>query len=71
MRNFKKENCKLQIRDVLVDCFGNKIILSGRHAFEWSISVYHLDGSITKTVFERGNIARREFKKIKRKKQIP
>ena len=36
---FHKENCETKVRAVIEDMFGNTIVLSGQHAFEWSITV--------------------------------
>lgn len=66
-RKINKENCVLRKRDELIDQFGNKIVLSGQYAFEWSITNYSHDGEITRTVFKCRRDARKEFNKIKKK----
>lgn len=43
------------------------VSLFGTHAFEWSI-VIASDNSITMQTFKKGDIARKEFNKYKRKR---
>lgn len=63
-----RENCDCSIREVIVDVYGRKIILSGQHAFEYSITVISITGRIVITDFKNGKEARKEFYKYKRKK---
>ncbi len=46
------------------DIHGNKIILMGQHAFEWSI-VKEADGKIVITSFPNRTLAQQEFNKLK------
>jgi hypothetical protein len=70
---YHRENCDCSIREVIVDVYGRKIILSGQHAFEYSITVnsitvISITGRIVITDFKNGKEARKEFCKYKRKK---
>nr|DAG91918.1 MAG TPA: hypothetical protein [Crassvirales sp.] len=65
---YHRENCDCSIREVIVDVYGRKIILSGQHAFEYSITVISITGRIVITDFKNGKEARKEFYKYKRKK---
>lgn len=64
---YHKENCDCFIREIITDVLSRVIILSGRHAFEWSITIYTKE-RIVRTKYPNGRIARQEFKKYKRKK---
>lgn len=55
------------MREITIDTWGRQIVLSGQHAFEWSITIY-TKWRIIKTVYPNGKTARQEFKKYKRKK---
>lgn len=66
-RNYHKENCSSELRATVTDQLGRTVSLFGTHAFEWSI-VIASDNSITMQTFKRGDIARREFSKYKRKR---
>ena len=66
-RNYHKENCSSELRATVIDQLGRTVSLFGTHAFEWSI-VIASDNSITMQTFKRGDIARREFSKYKRKR---
>lgn len=61
---FHKENCEIRIREVVKDMFGNTIVLSGQHAFEWSITVCS-HGTYTKTTYKNSKEARKKFRKYK------
>jgi hypothetical protein len=67
-RKYKRENCSSRLRATITDIFGRKISLFGTHAFEWSIVIDN-QGSITVKTYQKGDIARKEFSKYKRKKQ--
>lgn len=67
MKNYHRENCESLIRETTIDKYGRKVILSGQHAFEWSISVVEYR-KITITRYKNGSIARAEFKNLKKKK---
>lgn len=55
-------------REIIVDVYERRIILSGQHAFEYSITVISITGRIAATNFKNGKEARKEFYKYKRKK---
>lgn len=63
---FHKENCETKVRAVIEDMFGNTIVLSGQHAFEWSITVCS-HGTYIKTTYENSKEARKQFRKYKNK----
>lgn len=65
---YHRENCDCLIREVIIDAYGRRIILGGRHAFEYSITVISITGRIVVTNFKNGKEARKEFYKYKRKK---
>ena len=66
-KNYHKENCSSVLRATVTDQLGRTVSLFGTHAFEWSI-VIESDNSITMQTFKRGDIARKEFNKYKRKR---
>lgn len=61
---FHREKCCSKIRAIIKDIHGNKIILMGQHAFEWSI-VKEADGKIVITSFPNRILAQQEFNKLK------
>ena len=65
--NFHRENCESTLRATVTDTLGRTVSLFGTHAFEWSI-VIESNNRIVMQTFERGNIARKEFTKYKRKR---
>ena len=65
--NFHRENCEYTLRATVTDQLGRTVSLFGTHAFEWSI-VIESNNRIVMQTFEKGNIARREFTKYKRKR---
>ena len=65
---FHKENCETKVRAVIEDMFGNTIVLSGQHAFEWSITVCS-NGTYIKTTYKNSKEARKQFRKYKNKHQ--
>lgn len=66
-KKFNRDNCSSSLRAVITDTLGRKISLYGTYAFEWSI-VISSDRSITVQTFKRGDMARKEFNKYKRKR---
>lgn len=66
-KQYHRENCDSRVRATITDKWGRTISLLGTHAFEWSI-VIASDNSITIQTFKKGNIARKEFNKYKRKR---
>ena len=65
---YHKENCNTLVREVIVDIWGRKIVISGTHAFEYSITVISITGKAVTTTYKNGREARKEFQKYKRKK---
>ena len=66
---FHRENCDTTVREIMKDMFDRTIVLSGTHAFEWSITVYDGD-KVTRVTYSGREKARKEFKKYKKLKQI-
>ena len=66
-KKFKRENCDSTLRATVTDTLGRTVSLFGTHAFEWSI-VIASDSSITMQAFSKGELARKEFNKYKRKR---
>ena len=66
-KKYNRCNCESLLRATVTDQLGRTVSLFGTHAFEWSI-VITSDNSITMQTFKRGDIARREFSKYKRKR---
>lgn len=66
-KNYHKENCSSELRATITDKLGRTVSLFGTYAFEWSI-VIASDNSITIQTFKKGDIARKEFNKYKRKR---
>lgn len=65
---YHRENCDCFIREVIVNVYRETIVLSGQHAFEYSITVISITGRIVVTNFKNGKEARKEFNKYKRKR---
>ena len=66
-KKYNRNNCSSELRATVTDQLGRTISLFGTHAFEWSI-VIESNNRIVMQTFERGNIARKEFTKYKRKR---
>ena len=64
---YHRENCDCFTREITVDIYGRKVVLSGQHAFEWSITVY-TEERIVRTTYPNSREARKEFYKYKRKR---
>lgn len=64
---YHQENCDRFVRETLIDTWGRTIVLSGQHAFEWTITICTKTTMVT-TKYPNGNKARKEFYKYKRKK---
>ena len=56
-----------KLREIYIDYLGRKVVLSGQHAFEWSITIYSSD-RIIRFTFTTGREARKAFFAYKRKK---
>lgn len=68
-KRYHKENCISKVRAIIIDQFGNEIMLTGTHAFEWSITV-KTPGKISITTYNDGKIARKNFKELVKKRGI-
>ena len=66
-RIYHQENCDRFVRETIIDTWGRTIVLSGQHAFEWTITICTKTTMVT-TKYPNGNKARKEFYKYKRKK---
>lgn len=66
-KQYHRENCDSIVRATITDQLGRTVSLFGTYAFEWSI-VIASDNSITIQTFKKGDIARKEFNKYKRKR---
>lgn len=64
---YNRSNCDSTLRATITDQLGRTVSLFGTHAFEWSI-VITSDNSITMQTFSKGDVARKEFNKYKRKR---
>lgn len=64
---YHQENCDRFVRETIIDTWGRTIVLSGQHAFEWTITICTKTTMVT-TKYPNGNKARKEFYKYKRKK---
>lgn len=63
---FHRENCESRVRDIAKDLLGRTIVLTGTHAFEWSICICDGDSTLKITYSNRAK-ARKEFNRIRRK----
>ena len=66
-KEYNRSNCDSTLRATVTDQLGRTVSLFGTHAFEWSI-VIESNNRIVMQTFEKGNIARKEFTKYKRKR---
>lgn len=66
-KEYNRSNCDSTLRATVTDQLGRTVSLFWTHAFEWSI-VIASDNSITMQTFRKGDIARKEFNKYKRKR---
>jgi hypothetical protein len=66
-KEYNRNNCNSTLRATVTDQLGRTVSLFGTHAFEWSI-VIASNNSITMQTFSKGDIARKEFNKYKRKR---
>lgn len=66
-KHFHRENCQNLIRMAFTDPIGRVIILSGIHAFEWTVTVF--SGPVMTTVTFRNRAeATKEFNRYRRKR---
>lgn len=66
-KKYNRCNCDSTLRATITDQLGRRVSLFGTHAFEWSI-VIASDNNITMQTFSKGDVARKEFNKYKRKR---
>lgn len=66
---YHRENCDTLVREVIVDVWGRRIVISGTHAFEYNITVISITGRAVTTTYKNGREARKEFQRYKRKKK--
>lgn len=66
---YHRENCDTLVREVIVDVWGRRIVISGTHAFEYSITVISITGRAVTTTYKSGREARAAFQRYKRKKK--
>ena len=66
-KKYNRNNCSSELRATVTDALGRTVSLFGTHAFEWSIVIESNNRIVMKT-FEKGDIARKEFTKYKRKR---
>lgn len=64
---FHRENCASCIRDVAKDLLGRTLVLTGKHAFEWSLCICDENSTLTITYSNRAE-ARKEFNRRKEKR---
>lgn len=62
---FHRENCESVIRDSFIDILNRTVVLTGKHAFEWSI-IMKTDDCITKMTYSCRKTARKEYDKLKK-----
>lgn len=68
MKRYNKANCTGIIRAEFIDRWGRKIILTGIHAFDWSIYIIGITGNVSVEHYDKGAQARKRFSNLKRKK---
>lgn len=61
---YHREKCTSCIRMKTKDIFGRDLILTGTHAFEWSVSIIS-KGSIVRMEFRNRIAATKEFNRLK------
>lgn len=66
-KKYNRCNCESRLRATITDQLGRTVSLFGTHAFEWSIIIAS-DNGITMQTFSKGDVARKEFNKYKRKR---
>lgn len=63
---YHRENCDCLVRRTIIDIYDRTIILGGQHAFEWYITIVTKD-RIIRYEYPCGEVARKEFRKYKKK----
>ena len=66
-RTYHRENCDNRIREIITDMLGRTIVLAGKHAFEWSITICS-DNTYYKITYKNRIEATKEFNKFKLKR---
>lgn len=66
-RKYHKSNCDTTVRAIVEDALGRKVILVGKHAFEWSI-ILEKEGRLVITTFPNREQAVDTFNKKYRNK---
>lgn len=66
-RKYHKSNCDSTVRAIVTDPLGRKVILVGKHAFEWSI-ILEKEGRLVITTFPKREQAVDTFNKKYRNK---
>lgn len=66
-RQYHKSNCDSIVRATVTDVLGRKVILVGKHAFEWSI-ILEKEGRLVITTFPNREQAVDTFNKKYRNK---
>lgn len=66
-RQYHKSNCDSIVRATVTDALGRKVILVGKHAFEWSI-ILEKEGRLVITTFPNRKQAVDTFNKKYRNK---
>lgn len=51
-KKYHKSNCDATVRAIVTDALGRKVILVGKHAFEWSI-ILERDSKLVMTTFPK------------------
>lgn len=59
-RQYHKSNCDSTVRAIITDALGRKVVLVGKHAFEWSI-ILEKDSKTIITTFPNREKAVNEF----------
>ena len=60
-KHYNKSHCINKVRQSTIDILGRQVVLTGRHAFEWSISIID-PRSITTTVYSNRVEATKVYK---------
>lgn len=68
MKKFNRANCTGAVRNVAIDKFGRKVIVTGTYAFEWSITIEDCYCGTTTTTYKSGAAARAAFLDLMRRR---
>lgn len=65
-RTFHKDNCESKVRKVALDINGDTIVLTGTHAFDWSVNVVNKrKATIVCFSFSKRKKAMKEYNRLK------